>query len=82
MTPLCDLDEAGRCSRCGRTAYSPLVRRECVVGLGGMAAAGLSAIGITVERANAVAQVFGFDDCGCESRKVWLDALGKRFGIG
>jgi hypothetical protein len=43
---------------------------------------GLSAIGITVERANAVAHVLGFDDCGCESRKAWLDALGKRVGIG
>lgn len=47
-------------------------------GLGDMVAAGLSAIGITKERASAV--VGG--DCGCKKRQEALNNIGRKFGIG
>jgi hypothetical protein len=82
VTKFCDLDDTARCSRCGRVAYSPTVLRECVMGLGDLAAAGLAAVGITKERANAAAQAVGFDDCGCEGRQAWLNSIGRHVGIG
>jgi len=47
-------------------------------GLGDMVAAGLSAIGITKERASALAG----GDCGCSKRQEQLNELGRRIGIG
>ena len=51
-------------------------------GLGDMVAAGLSAVGITKERAQAVATAVGVKDCGCKKRQVGLNQLGRKFGIG
>lgn len=52
--------------------------RNCRPGLGDMVAAGLSAIGITKERVEAV--VGG--PCGCEKRRELLNELGQAVGIG
>jgi hypothetical protein len=51
-------------------------------GLGDMVAAGLAAVGITKERAQAVAAVVGVKDCGCKKRQERLTQLGRKFGIG
>jgi hypothetical protein len=51
-------------------------------GLGDIVAAGLSAVGITKERAQAVASAVGIKDCGCGKRQAALNAVGKRLGIG
>lgn len=51
-------------------------------GLGDMVAAGLSAIGVTKERAQAVANAVGVKDCGCAKRQAALNDLGRRIGIG
>jgi hypothetical protein len=51
-------------------------------GLGDRIASGLSAIGITKERAQAVAQAVGLDDCGCGQRQAALNEFGYRLGIG
>lgn len=48
------------------------------VGLGDMVAAGLSAVGITPERVEAVTG----KPCGCKKRQARLNELGRRFGIG
>lgn len=47
-----------------------------------MAAAGLAAIGITKDRAQAVAAAVGFADCGCADRQAALNEAGYRLGIG
>jgi len=51
-------------------------------GLGDIVAAGLSAVGITKERAQAVATAVGVKDCGCKKRQERLNQLGRRLGIG
>jgi len=51
-------------------------------GLGDMVAAGLSAVGITKERVQAVANAVGIKDCGCAKRQAALTKLGRKFGIG
>jgi hypothetical protein len=51
-------------------------------GLGDMVAAGLAAVGITKERAQAVANAAGVKDCGCKKRQERLNQLGRRLGIG
>lgn len=51
-------------------------------GLGDMVAAGLSAVGITKERAAAVAAAVGVKDCGCAKRQAALNRLGERLGFG
>ena len=62
---------------------SAIVRRNCgSVGLGDMVAAGLSLLGITKERVNAVAKSVGVDDCGCDERQRRLNELGRKLGIG
>jgi hypothetical protein len=48
-------------------------------GLGDMVAAGLSALGITPERAS---KALGVKDCGCKKRQQQLNDLGRRIGIG
>jgi hypothetical protein len=48
-------------------------------GLGDMVAAGLDAIGVTKERAQAVASAFGVSDCGCAARQ---EALNRAFPFG
>ena len=44
-------------------------------GLGDMAAAGLSAIGITKDRVEAI--VGG--PCGCDERQAWMNAAGEKW---
>jgi hypothetical protein len=51
-------------------------------GLGDMVSAGLSAVGVTKERAQRVANAVGIKDCGCTERQARLNALGRRLGIG
>ena len=76
---ICQLDESAKCSVCGRVAARADVVRECrPAGLGDMVAAGLSAIGITKERVEAV--VGG--DCGCRQRQEALNRLGRKLGVG
>ena len=58
-------------------------RRHCAKpGLGDMVATGLSAVGITKERVQAVANAVGVKDCGCSGRQQRLNELGRKFGIG
>lgn len=51
-------------------------------GLGDYVAKALSAVGITKERAQAVANAVGVKDCGCAKRQAALNDLGRRIGIG
>lgn len=50
-------------------------------GLGDMVAAGLSAVGITKDRVQAVAQAVGVKDCGCPGRQAALNRLGAKLGL-
>jgi hypothetical protein len=51
-------------------------------GLGDMLASGLAAVGITKDRAEAVANAVGVKDCGCAGRQAALNRAGYRLGIG
>jgi hypothetical protein len=52
-------------------------------GLGDMAAAALGAVGITKERAQAVAEKLGVKDCGCNRRQKWMNEMGNKYlGLG
>ena len=70
----CDIDpDSLRCKICGVNVTRPSVIRACAgPGLGDMVAAGLSAIGITKERVEAV--VGG--PCGCPERQAAMNAAG------
>lgn len=48
-------------------------------GLGDMIASGLSAVGITKPRAQAVARAVGFKDCGCGKRQKIANAIGAKY---
>jgi hypothetical protein len=69
---------------CGswRPDVEPLAPPTHGPGLGDMVAAGLSAVGITKDRAQAVAQAVGLQDCGCAERQRRLNELGQKLGIG
>jgi hypothetical protein len=75
----CDIDPASlRCRVCGAAVSSPSVRRNCGTpppGLGDRVAAGLSSIGITKQRVEAV--VGG--PCGCPERQAALNAAGAKY---
>ena len=79
----CDIDPSSlRCRVCGAAVSAPHVRRNCGTppppGLGDYVAAGLSAIGITKERVEAV--VGG--PCGCDGRQAVMNSAGaKYFGL-
>lgn len=51
-------------------------------GLGDMVADGLAAVGITKQRAQAVASAVGISDCGCAGRQQALNNVGHWMGIG
>lgn len=51
-------------------------------GLGDLVAAAFASVGITKDRAQAVAELAGFEDCGCAKRQERLNAIGYRVGIG
>lgn len=48
-------------------------------GLGDYVAAGLAAMGITKERAQAVASAVGVNDCGCRKRQEQMNAAGAKY---
>lgn len=50
-------------------------------GLGDMVASGLAAVGITKERAQAVASAVGVKDCGCAKRQAALNKLGEKLSL-
>jgi len=73
------------CAKCG----SPCPDQEaphrgvCVCertapGLGDLVEAGLTAVGITKERVQRVANAVGIKDCGCAKRKAALNRLSDR----
>jgi hypothetical protein len=39
-------------------------------------------VGVTKDRAQAVAELAGFEDCGCAKRQERLNELGRMVGIG
>jgi hypothetical protein len=51
-------------------------------GLGDRVASALSAVGITKQRAQAVASAVGIRDCGCAGRQAAINRAGYRLGIG
>lgn len=51
-------------------------------GLGDLVAAAFASIGITKDRAQAVANAVGVKDCGCKQRQERLNEIGYRVGIG
>lgn len=48
-------------------------------GLGDMIASGLSAVGITKARAQAVARAVGLNDCGCSQRQQLANQIGAKY---
>ena len=90
MVTFCPFVVADNCVRCPDCGWQICnvklpVRRACPGktlakrrGLGDMVKAGLSAIGITPERVQAVTG----KPCGCAKRQEKLNALGRRIGIG
>jgi pyridoxal/pyridoxine/pyridoxamine kinase len=50
-------------------------------GLGDLVAAAFASVGITKDRAQAVANAIGVEDCGCERRRQRLNDLGRMVGI-
>jgi hypothetical protein len=78
---LCDFRD-GECIRCGVRRSPPYPRRNCTPGLGDMLSAGLSAVGITKERVQRLADRVGISDCGCSQRRQLLNSLGHAVGIG
>ena len=77
-------DDAWVCGVCGRAAKATDVRPPTAVcrgprGLGDMVADGLSAVGITKERVQAVASAVGVKDCGCRGRQQKMNELGHKY---
>ena len=81
-------DAGYRCATCGRFVRSKATKPPTAVcrgprGLGDMVADGLAAVGITKERAQAVASAVGIKDCGCAKRQAALTEFGQKYlGIG
>lgn len=78
--------DAWMCEACGRRVRSDAATLPTAVcrgprGLGDMVADGLSAVGVTKERVQAVASVVGVKDCGCVKRQAALNKLGERIGL-
>lgn len=84
----CDLS-TGICPLCGFRSASPIYRNCPAVpksivgappsGLGDFVSAGLAAVGVTKERAQAVASAVGVPDCGCGKRQAALNAAGAKY---
>lgn len=72
----------GVCRVCGARRDPPYPIRRCTPGLGDMAAVALASVGVTKERAQAVAQAVGLSDCGCDQRQQLLNEWGRVIGIG
>jgi hypothetical protein len=89
MTSLCDFDNpAQTCPTCGYVARRLPTYRECrpvpekvwrPVPIGDLVERGLTAIGITKERVEALTRTAGKPGgCGCAGRQKWLNELGNR----
>lgn len=80
--------ERWSCKVCGRLVRLNLPAPPVAVcrgprGLGDLVADGLAAVGITKERAQAVASAVGVKDCGCRGRQATLNAIGREWlGVG
>lgn len=89
MVAECVFEQSGTrfvCSACGRSVNAKnggVPRAVCrgPRGLGDLVADGLSAVGITQERVQAVASAVGVKDCGCGKRQAALNKLGERIGM-
>lgn len=79
----CDFSDGLTCPHCGYVAKRQRTIRMCKPppGLGDMVASGLAAVGITKERAQAVANAVGVKDCGCAKRQAALNRLGEKLGL-
>lgn len=83
----CVYEQVGQklvCGVCGRSvkAVGGVVPRAVCRGprgLGDMVADGLSAVGITKERVQAVASAVGVKDCGCGGRQRKMNELGHKY---
>lgn len=64
-----------------RGNYEAIRAKYARPGLGDIVAAGLSLLGITKARAQAVAQAVGVKDCGCSMRQALLNKLGEKLGL-
>ena len=87
MSAECVFEQSGErfvCSMCGRsvtTKSGTAPRAVCrgPRGLGDMVADGLSAVGITKKRVQAVASAVGVKDCGCRGRQHKMNELGHKY---
>jgi hypothetical protein len=78
----CDFVD-GACRICGTRRRPPYPIRKCTPGLGDIAAVALSSVGVTKDRAQAVAIAVGIADCGCTQRQEQLNEWGREWlGIG
>ena len=81
-------DDGYRCTVCGRVVRSTAAKPPTAVcrgprGLGDLVTDGLARVGITKERAQAVASAVGIKDCGCAKRQAALTEFGQKYlGIG
>jgi hypothetical protein len=87
----CQFDAADggwKCAACGRFVRSSSPKPPKAVcrgprGFGDLVADGLASVGITKERAQAVASAVGIKDCGCGRRQQAMNDWGARhLGIG
>lgn len=87
MTQPCSFVRDGdvwACTTCSRRVRSSAGRVPTAIcrgprGLGDMVADGLSAVGITKERVQAVASAVGVKDCGCRGRQQKMNELGHKY---
>lgn len=77
----CEFGQDATCTRCGYVARRQNTVRVCrpPQGLGDLVASGLAAVGITKERAQAVAAAVGVKDCGCRKRQAIANELGHKY---
>jgi hypothetical protein len=88
----CTFDTTTRtCQACGYVAKRLPCHRECrrkrepewkPIPIGDLVEAGLTAIGITRERVEAITRTAGKPGgCGCEARKRWLNEAGNKVQV-
>lgn len=70
---LCEWQGRGTALRPGDCQRCSVDCRQAVSGLGDVVERGLTAVGITHERANRAAKAIGLQGCGCAGRKQWLN---------
>lgn len=90
MNTIRRVDGVWRCVLCGDASpdqdHPHLGECQCdrgePRGLGDMVADTLASVGVTKDRAQAVANAFGVADCGCAKRQAALNKIGRAIGIG